>query len=64
MSLKRRFYHSLSLLSPVILETLHELLQQEEAEQFRDLCHWLPPECNREFWLIDPVTGEWKLIGE
>lgn len=64
MSLKRRFYHSLSLFSPTVFETLSDLLRREEYEQLRELCDWMPPECPREFWLIDPVTGEWRYIGE
>ena len=64
MSLKRRFYHSLPLLSLTVFDTLYDMLCREEREQLRELYDWIPPECPREFWLIDPVTGEWKLIGE
>lgn len=64
MSLKRRFYHSLSVLSPAIIETLLEKLEQEETQQLHELYDWTPPTDPREFWEMDPVTGEWRLIGE
>ena len=51
MSLKRQFCHSLPLLSPAVIETLMQQLDEEEQETVTIRCKGvgLP----REFWIVD-----------